>query len=49
MEAKIVFANASDLRIMDFLHKLASQYDLNPETNEDYRQFLEQERQAVRK
>ena len=49
MEAKIVFVNASDLRLMDFLNKLASRYDLNPETNEDYRQFLEQEkkREAV--
>lgn len=49
MEAKIVFVDVSDLRLMDFLNKLASRYDLDPETNEDYRRFLEQERQMTRK
>ena len=36
----VVFLHLSDRKIFSWLLKMADRYDLNPDTNEDYRRFL---------
>jgi hypothetical protein len=38
--ADITFIDRADHKIYGFIEKLKQKYDLNPETNEDYKQFL---------
>lgn len=39
-EQKIAFEDRADVRLCELIKRLRGRYNLNPDTNEDYRIFL---------